>query len=76
MSGTLSTVAPDPIEVGRPRPRCADPIPLRAGIGLRAPHYRELLATEPDIGWLEVHSENYFGDGGQPLAFLERLRER
>ena len=50
------------------------PIPPRAGIGLRAPHYRELLATRPDIGWLEVHSENYFGDGGQPLHYLERAR--
>jgi uncharacterized protein len=50
-------------------------IPLRAGIGARAPHYRELLARRPDIGWLEVHSENYFGDGGQPLHMLERLRE-
>lgn len=49
---------------------------MRAGIGLRTPHYRELIATEPDIGWLEVHSENYFGDGGQPLSYLERLRER
>jgi uncharacterized protein (UPF0276 family) len=28
----------------------------------------------PDIGWLEVHSENYFGDGGQPLHYLERVR--
>jgi uncharacterized protein (UPF0276 family) len=54
--------------------RRASAIPPCAGIGLRAPHYRELLATRPTIGWLEVHSENYFGDGGQPLHFLERLR--
>lgn len=54
---------------------CAHGIPPRAGIGLRAPHYREILATLPDIGWLEVHSENYFGDGGQPLWYLERLRQ-
>ena len=47
----------------------------RAGIGLRAPHYREVLATRPDVGWFEVHSENYFGDGGQPLYYLERIRE-
>jgi uncharacterized protein (UPF0276 family) len=47
--------------------------PARAGIGLRAPHYRELLDSRPDIGWLEVHSENYFG-GGRPLWFLEQLR--
>jgi hypothetical protein len=46
----------------------------RAGIGLRAPHYREVLARRPPVGWFEVHSENYFGDGGQPLAWLERVR--
>lgn len=46
----------------------------RAGIGLRAPHYSEVLDTLPDIGWLEVHSENYFGRGGQPLDYLERAR--
>ena len=45
-------------------------IPARAGIGLRAPHYQELWQTRPDIGWLEVHSENYFGAGGSPLAWL------
>lgn len=49
------------------------PIPAQAGIGLRAPHYRELLATRPAVGWLEAHSENYFGDG-PPLYYLERLR--
>ena len=49
-----------------PPARTPDPIPARAGIGLRAPHYRELLAELPAVGWLEVHSENYFGDGGQP----------
>jgi len=49
-------------------------VPPRAGIGLRAPHCRELVASRPDIGWVEVHSENYFGDGGQPHRFLERIR--
>jgi len=50
------------------------PLPCSAGIGLRAPHYGEILATRPDVGWFEAHSENYFGDGGQPLYFLERVR--
>ncbi len=49
-------------------------LPPRAGIGLRPRHYREMLATLPAVGWLEVHSENYFGAGGQPIHFLERLR--
>jgi uncharacterized protein (UPF0276 family) len=54
----------------------ANPIPARAGIGLRAPHCRELVESRPDAGWLEVHSENYFGDGGAPLHYLERAREQ
>jgi uncharacterized protein (UPF0276 family) len=41
-------------------------IPASAGIGLRAQHYQDIIATKPDIGWLEVHSENYFGEGGRP----------
>jgi hypothetical protein len=50
------------------------PIPARAGIGLRAPHSEELLATRPAAAWLEVHSENYFADGGLAVAQLERIR--
>lgn len=50
------------------------PLPVRAGIGLRAPHYREILAAPPAVGWMEVHSENYFGPGGQPLHYLEAIR--
>jgi uncharacterized protein (UPF0276 family) len=49
-------------------------MPCSAGIGLRAPHYGEILATRPHVGWFEAHSENYFGEGGQPLYFLERVR--
>ena len=46
---------------------------LGVGIGLRAPHVAEVLATRPAIGWLEVHAENYMG-AGAPLAALERVR--
>lgn len=54
--------------------RAANPIPVRAGVGWRAAHYQELIDTRPDIGWIEVHSENYFGAGGAPLQYLERAR--
>lgn len=53
------------------RPRAPD---ASAGIGLRAPHYGELLQRRPALAFLEVHSENYFCDGGAPLAWLERFR--
>ncbi len=45
-----------------------------AGLGLRFPYHQEILDTKPDIGWLEIHPENYFG-GGEPLFFLEKIRE-
>lgn len=46
----------------------------RAGIGLRHPHYRELLERRPALGFLEVHSENFFADGGAALAVLQEAR--
>jgi uncharacterized protein len=47
---------------------------LRAGIGLRQPHYEALLAAPPPLGFVEVHSENFFGDGGAALGVLEAAR--
>ncbi len=44
------------------------------GIGWRHPHYQELLEQPRDLGFLEVHSENFFGLGGAPLAVLEAGR--
>ena len=40
--------------------------PGLVGIGLRAPHVAEIIATPPPVGWLEVHVENYLGDGPAP----------
>jgi len=45
------------------------------GLGLRPQHYAGLLATRPDLDWLEILSENYLLAGGKPLYFLDRLRE-
>jgi len=44
------------------------------GIGLRAPHYAQVLERRPALAFLEVHSENFFCEGGAPLAWLERFR--
>ena len=56
-----------------PTPRAARSR-LGAGVGLRAPHYRDFLESRPAVGWIEVHSENYFGDGGYDRYVLERVR--
>ena len=50
-------------------------IPVSAGIGLRAQHQGELLDSKPAVGWLEVHSENYFSEAGPHIDALLRLRE-
>ena len=50
-------------------------ISSHAGVGLRPPHYQAILAEEPLVSFLEVHSENFFGDGGQPLKYLAKFRE-
>lgn len=49
---------------------------LGVGIGLRVSHYRDLLLRECCVGWLEAHTENYFGEGGYDLHVLMKLRER
>jgi len=45
------------------------------GIGLRQPHYREAFERRPALGFVEVHSENFFHEGGASLHALERARE-
>jgi uncharacterized protein len=45
-----------------------------AGIGWRHPHYGELMALRPDLDFIEVHSENFFGDGGAALSLLSQAR--
>ena len=57
-----------------------------AGIGLRSNHYQHLLTQDagrcrrvleelPEVPWLEVLTDNYLGDGGQPLHYLQQIRE-
>ncbi|MEO6781624.1 MAG: DUF692 domain-containing protein [Bradyrhizobium sp.] len=51
-------------------------IPSRAGVGLKPQHYREILGVQPDVGFFEVHAENYMGAGGPPHRYLTAIRER
>jgi uncharacterized protein len=52
------------------------PVPPRGGVGLKPEHYRDILDGAPDIGWFEIHAENYMGAGGPPHAYLTAIRER
>ena len=46
-----------------------------SGIGWRHPHYTAVLEQKPRVGFLQVHSENFFGSGGAALATLREARE-
>jgi uncharacterized protein (UPF0276 family) len=46
------------------------------GIGLRQAHYAGLMETSPPLGFIEVHSENFFADGGASIAVLRGVREQ
>jgi uncharacterized protein (UPF0276 family) len=46
------------------------------GLGLRAPHYRELFESYPDVGYFEIISENFLGDAPNPRKQLERVKAR
>jgi uncharacterized protein (UPF0276 family) len=47
---------------------------LSTGIGLRTPHHAQVVAELPRVGWLEVHSENYFARGGAQRDYLAKVR--
>ena len=54
----------------------ASALPARAGLGLKPEHYRAILDGRPDVGFFEVHAENYMGAGGPPHRFLEAIAAR
>src|SRR5689334_20693242 len=51
------------------------PMPVRAGIGLRAVHHAQFLTEKPAAAWLEAHSENYFAAGGAQRETIDALRD-
>ena len=50
-------------------------IPARGGLGLKAEHYRAVLAAKPELGFFEIHAENYMGEGGPPHRYLTAIRQ-
>lgn len=51
-------------------------LPNLPGVGYKPQHYSDLIENPSTIGWLEIHAENYMGDGGRPIAQLRQLSER
>ena len=61
--------------MSEPSPALRSPMSW-VGVGWRQPHYAELLQGAPAPGFLEVHSENFFGAGGAALGVLMQAREQ
>lgn len=55
-------------------PTASRPVPAQAGIGLRSAHHDEFLDRRPPVPWVEVHSENFFADGGRQLQVFDAVR--
>ncbi|WP_417603011.1 DUF692 domain-containing protein [Primorskyibacter flagellatus] len=53
-----------------------DGLPAMPGVGYKFQHFNDILRDAAPVGWLEIHAENYMGDGGRPLAQLRHLSER
>lgn len=51
-------------------------LPARPGVGYKPQHFAAIQADPGPVGWLEIHAENYMGEGGRPLAQLRHLAER
>lgn len=49
---------------------------LGCGLGLRSVYYQEILSTSPAVDFFEIISEDYMIEGGNPLYFLDKIREK
>ena len=52
------------------------PLPSRAGVGLKPEHFQDILNTQPELGFFEIHAENYMVAGGPFHHYLSHIRER
>ena len=51
-------------------------LPNAVGVGYKPQHFENVTTAPVDVQWLEIHAENYMGDGGRPIAQLRHLAER
>lgn len=51
-------------------------LPASTGVGYKPQHFQAIIDNPTPVEWLEIHAENYMGQGGRPLAQLRALAER
>ena len=44
------------------------------GVGFKPEHFEAILNSRPELGFFEVHAENYMGAGGAPHRRLDAIR--
>lgn len=62
-----------PPGVGGSAPRACT-LPARSGLGLKPEHFHSILETLPDLGFFEIHAENYMVEGGPYHHYLAKIR--
>ncbi|UWQ34229.1 DUF692 domain-containing protein [Leisingera sp. M527] len=50
-------------------------LPAAPGVGYKPQHFAQITTDPGAVKWLEIHAENYMGDGGRPIAQLRHLAE-
>ncbi len=70
----MTTVPPKLHRIaGAPTP-LAPALPARGGLGLKPEHFHDILETLPELGFFEIHAENYMVDGGPFHHYLTKIR--
>lgn len=50
-------------------------LPAATGLGFKPEHFPAIRETRPELGFFEIHAENYMGAGGPPHRQLTALRQ-
>lgn len=69
-------ITSESLSCGAPAQAALAELPVRAGASLKPDHFQTILNRLPDIGFFEIHAENYLVDGGPFHHYLTRIRER
>jgi len=69
----MTRMQPISRQEGSPDTYWLGPVPAQAGIGLKPDHYHAILQQKPQLGFFELHTENYMGAGGPPHRYLEKI---
>ncbi len=74
-NGMVASSAPAAVPLAARQLDPGNAIPAAAGVGFKHDHLASILDDPGSVAFLEVHAENYMGDGGPPHRTLERVRQ-